>query len=757
VSEQRRDRRPDWRERLHRAREVAREAFSDRRKVVALVGVTVVGLGASTAGAGLAAWNMACAAGCPTADQIAEFAPQQATVLYDSEGGVLGMFYRERRQLISLDSLPDHVALAFVAIEDRRFYEHDGVDPWRIVGAFRDNLLEGYVTAGASTISMQLARNLFPEQLPRGEKSMRRKIAEARLAMVMERRFPKQEILELYLNHIYLGSGAYGIEAAARTYFDKPARELTVVEAATLAGLPKAPSFYDPRRNPQAAQTRRNLVLGAMADYGVVTRDEARALQREMLVLSPPSGATRAPYFVEHIRRDLDGRFGELLYTGGLKIYTTLDPKLQTVAEESLEEHLRQVEGGTYGHFRHTKYDDFQAQLEREGRVATSTPYLQGMVSVMDPHTGSVLALVGGRDFRHSQFNRATQALRQPGSAFKPFVFAAALEKGRSPLYHVSDAPLYITQSDGSTWAPRNYSNDYDGDMSLREALRRSKNMVAIRLGQEVGVDAVGDVAQRAGLETPIPGYPSVFIGAAAVYPIDLTASYAAFANGGHRVEPQFIRRIEDRHGRLLWEPRQFPERAMAPAVSWILTDMMREVIDQGTGYGVRNPAVGNLPYTVPAAGKTGTTNGNTDVWFVGYTPDLVAGVWIGMDQPRNITSGATGGGFAVPIWARVVRSFYENHEAPTAWETPSDVVTRNISRWTGRAVTEDCPYIVGSYRDYFVGDAAPQPGCEPPQIWRDPTPQLPGRAIEPGQPRLPAPGDYLDTLPRRPRGGPDS
>jgi penicillin-binding protein 1A len=737
----------------NRVRDLAGRAaapFGEGRERWAVVAVAGVALFFGGAGSAVGAWTQACAGGCPTAEQIEHFAPQRASELYDVHGGLIGLFYRERRQLISLSDLPPHVPRAFIAIEDRRFFEHEGIDVRRILGAVRDNLLDGFAASGASTISMQLARNLFPEQLPRGEKTFRRKIAEARLALAMERQLSKEKILELYLNHIFLGSGAYGLEAAARTYFDKPAAELTPIEAATIAGLPQAPSAYNPRRNPDAALGRRNVVLQAMAETGVITAAEAAAARETPLNLSPPAGVMRAPYFVEQVRRDLEERFGEILYTGGLRIHTTLDPKVQAEAEAALEEQLRAVETGTYGWYRHVTYERFTGQLDEtdgEGAQVSSTPYLQGALVSLDPHTGDVLAMVGGRDFRHSQFNRATQALRQPGSAFKPFVFAAALEKGRSPLYTLSDSPLYMTLPDGQTWVPRNYSNDYEGDMTLREALKRSKNMVAIRLGEEIGSAAVRDLAERAGLDTSVPDYPSVYIGAAAVYPMDMIAAYAAFANGGTKVEPRFIRRIEDGDGRLLWEPPTTRELAMAPAVAWIVTDMMREVVDGGTAYGIRNPAVGNLSYDIPAAGKTGTTNDATDVWFVGYTPDILTGIWIGLDQPRTISGGATGGGFAVPIWARVVQKYYEEHEAPAAWERPADVAVRRISRWTGLAVTDDCPYVIGSVPDYFVEDAAPPAGCEPPQIRGDPQPHLPGRPLLPGQPRLPQPEDYIDRV----------
>jgi penicillin-binding protein 1A len=366
----------------------------------------------------------------------------------------------------------------------------------------------------------------------------------------------------------------------------------------------------------------------------------------------------------------------------------------------------------------------------------------------MDPMTGGVRALVGGRDWEQSQFNRATQALRQPGSAFKPFIYAAALEKGRSPNYTVSDGPLSIAMGDGTVWSPRNYGGDYGGPTTLRAGLRHSRNMVAIRLGRETGIGAVRDVAKRSGIETRIPGYPSVYLGSAGVVPLQLISAYAPFANGGFRVEPRFVTRVEDNQGRLLWEPPHYPRPAMNPATAWIMTDMLREVVDRGTGYNARNPAVGNLPYTIPAAGKTGTTNDATDVWFVGYTPELLAGVWIGMDQPRTILRGATGGGISVPVWAKVMHAAYDGREPPAEWTRPPGVVTRRISG--GRAVTADCPYVWGgSYTDVFVAGAAPEPTCQMPERRVDPTPQLPGTPIFPGQRRgVPRPDQYVNPAP---------
>jgi penicillin-binding protein 1A len=722
-----------FRARLRSVWEGTRDRISGEGRLLTVLALIAIGFLFMAAGVAMGAWTSACAGGCPTAEQAAVFAPQQASEIYDAQGERLGQFYRERRRLVSLSDLPDHVPLAFVAIEDRRFFDHEGVDVRRLFGALRDNLVGGF--GGGSTITMQLARNLWPQQLPRGEKTMRRKLAEIRVAMDMERRLSKYELLELYLNHIYLGAGAYGIEAAARAYFGKPASELTPVEAATLAGLPQAPHAFNPRRNPTGAERRRNLALIAMGETRVIPREAADSLRQQPLALAPPIGALQAPYFVEHVRRELEDTFGELLYTGGLRIHTTLNAELQDAAETALEEHLAQIERGRYGRYTHPSYARFveERREEEDPGPVVNTPYLQGIVTVIDPNSGAVLALVGGRNFWHSQFNRATQALRQPGSAFKPFIFAAAMEAGRSPNYMVSDQPLFIAQPDGSTWAPRNFGGEYVGLTSLREALRRSRNMVAIRLGREVGFGPVESVARRTGLSTPIPDYPSIYIGAADVIPIELVAAYGAFANGGMRVRPHFVSRIEDNEGNLLWQSPRSAEPAMDPAVAWLTTDMMREVVDRGTAYGVRNPAVGNLSYNVPAAGKTGTTNDATDVWFVGYTPDLVAGVWLGFDRPTRISGAATGGALAVPVWARVVRKFYDGRSAPPAWERPSGVVVRRISHWTGKAVTDDCPYAADSYTDYFFAGAAPAPGCEPPDEWRDPNPELLGEPAFPG------------------------
>jgi penicillin-binding protein 1A len=734
-----------WRTRAERAWRRLREAWGDRHERKIVIGLAAVSLGACSTGAVAAAWTRACSGTCPTAQQVQDFSPRQSSQVLDARGNLLGSFSRERRTVIDIRTLPRYVPMAFVAVEDERFFEHEGVDPIRVVGAIRDNIVGGFGASGGSTITMQLARNLFPQQLPPGEKSIRRKLAEVKLALEMERKLSKRRILELYLNHIYLGAGAYGIEAAARTYFNKPASQLSLLEAATLAGLPQAPSAYNPREHPERAERRRNHVLNRMAENGVISPEQAERAKAQPLVLPPPRGAIRAPYFVEQVRRELEAQFGELLYTGGLRIHTGIDPVLQETAEKALEEHLRSIERGQHGHFRHPTYEAYTRSL-RPGAAGGTTPYLQGVVMVMDPRTGVVRALVGGRDFRQSQFNRATQALRQPGSAFKPFVYAAALENGKSPLYSVSDGPLSIATG-GTVWTPKNYDGSYGGYVTLRSALRNSRNLATIRLGRETGIEKVRGLAERAGIGTRIPGWPSVYIGAAAVYPADMIAAYATFANGGYRVEPRYVVRVEDHQGKLLWQPPQYPEPTVDPAVAWILTDMLREVVDRGTGYLARDPAVGGLSREIPAAGKTGTTNDNTDVWFVGYTPDLLAGVWLGLDHPQTIMAGATGGTLAVPVWARVMRRAYLGRKPPEAWKRPPDVVMRRMSG--GRVLTADCPW--GGTLDYFAARHAPGASCPQPSAgdgFVDPTPELPGRPVFPGQARVPRPEDYVNPPP---------
>ena len=635
--------------------------------------------------------------GCAPVAELAEYQAEGSS-LYDIDGRPIGTLATVNRRIVSLDSLPPHLPQAFVAVEDRRFYDHSGIDFRRVLGSVVSNVRAGGVAEGGSTITMQLARNLFPEWLPYTDRTPRRKLMEARVARQIERAFPKEKILELYINHIYLGNGAYGVEAAAQAYFGKSASELTLAEAATLGGLPKAPSDLDPTQNPEGARERRNLVLGEMEKAGFITaaqRQEARALP--VTVAEEKAGEEAGQpgsYFVERVRREMQEMAGNQFYTAGLKIYTTLDGTAQRAAEEELARQLDAIETGRFGTFNHPTYPESLGKTEKSGE----TPYLQGAVVVMDALNGEVRAVVGGRDFDDSKFNRALQAQRQPGSAFKPFVYLTALQVYGTPAHQVQDAPVKMVLSDGQVWEPKNYTGTYEGTMTLREALTRSKNTVTVRVAQDVGMDAIIGTAHDLGIASEIPNVPATSLGAAEVRPIELVQSYAAFANGGYRVEPHFIRKIVDRHGRTVWEARGGQRRVIDDYAAFVLTSMLEDVVDRGTGTAVRQ-----VGFTGPAAGKTGTTNSATDVWFVGYTPELVAGIWMGFDNPTTIVAGASGGTLAAPAWGRMMRRIYESRPMPEGWAPPEGLSTAQVEMGTGMAVTQSCPARGPTYTEYFI------------------------------------------------------
>jgi penicillin-binding protein 1A len=641
--------------------------------------------------------------GCAPVSDLDRYQAEGSELL-DLSGEPFGTLATVNRRIVSLDSLPAYLPQAFLAVEDRRFFDHHGVDWKRMGAAVRSVLTPGERAEGGSTISMQLARNLFPDRLSYRDRTVRRKLMEIRVARQLERTFSKRKILELYLNHIYLGDGSYGVEAAARDFFGKPAAELTLAEAATLGGLPKAPSLLNPRADSAAARARRDLVLEQMAEARFVSEAQAREAGERPLELARSQrsrGDQFAPWFVERVRQELESEVGESFYTAGLRVYTTLDRSAQNASEAELSRQLERIEGGAYGAYRHPVYND--GDSTPNGR----TPYLQGMVALLDVRSGEVRALVGGRDFEQSEFDRASQAVRQPGSAFKPFVYLAALERGHPPTERLQDAPVRLAISRGRYWEPRNYTGRYEGPMTLRNALARSKNIVTVRLAEEIGRPAVAREARDLGISTDIPDYPATTLGAAGVRPLELVTAYAAFGNGGYRVRPHFVRRIEDRDGRVLWEAPVGRTRVVDPAAAFVLTSMLRDVVDRGTGTAVR--AVG---FRGPAAGKTGTTNGATDVWFVGYTPELVAGVWMGLDRPQTIVRGGTGGELAAPVWGRLMKRIYAGREMPAPWPRPGGVVSATADRQTGEVVGAGCPAGGATYTEYFVNYAPARGAC---------------------------------------------
>ena len=605
-------------------------------------------------GAGWGAWQNLCV-DCPSIAQISTWEPQQTSKILSHDGRLVAEIGLERRTWVALDDLPDYVAQAFVALEDKRFYSHHGFDLRGILrSAVRAVLNRSFAGGGGSTITQQLARNMFENRIGR-EKRLARKLKELQVALALEHTYSKDQILEAYINQINYDRGWYGIQTASRNYFGKYATEVNPAEAALLAAIPNRPSYYNPLRNPENALGRRNLALGLMVQQGYLTQEEGEGWKGWALPEAQPE--TReglAPYFQEWVRQMLDDRFGDQLYTGGLIVHTTLDLDMQGAAELSMEEGWAGIEAREG--YEHPLYEDF-AHLT-DPLEESETPYLQGLFIALDPQTGGVRAMVGGRDFRHSKFNRATQAMRQAGSSFKPFVYTAALASGIPASHIIIDAPVVLPQVSGEEWKPQNFTEDFLGPITIREGLRRSINMIAINLGLEVGLETVAQTARRMGIRTEIERYPSTSIGAAEVIPLQIAEAYSTFATLGTRVRPQPILSVQNPEGEILWEPQPERTQVLDSLTARIMVSMLEDVVAQGTAYTAVRLNAG-LPYDVPAGGKTGTTNDGTNVWFMGFTPNLMAAVWFGMDRPVNIWERATGGGDAAPVWGRFMRRVY--------------------------------------------------------------------------------------------------
>ena len=682
-----------------------KDSFRSRHPIlVRLVLLTFTFLAAAGAGLAFGAWALVCRGGqCPPVDALNDYTPRQTSKLYAADGRFIAELGLERRTLVKLDEIPPVVQQAFVIVEDKRFYSHAGIDWSRVVGALVRDILARSWDQGFSTITMQLARNVFPERISR-EKTLVRKIKEGKVAREIERKFDKKKILELYLNQINLGNGAYGVETAAQRYFGKSVRDLNIAEAATLAALPKAPERYNPKRHPERAIQRRNTVIELMRRNDAITDEQAREARAYPLQLANKTEAgDTAPYFVEWVRKQLDQQFGRQLYEQGLRVYTTLDLDMQLAAERSLERQLRRIEAGRFGKFTGESYEHYIARSIAGVEPGENSPYLQGAFVAIDPRNGSVKAMVGGRDFYDSKFNRATQALRQPGSSFKPIVYAAAVQNGRSPSYILEDTAISVDQGTGTPWTPKNYDGRFEGPMPMRRGLFESRNMIAIQAGMELGENTIINEARNFGITTPIPPYPSIFIGSADVYPIEMISAYAPFANQGIRATPNAIVRVENARQEVLWQQTPSRTTVLSPEEAWIMVDMMKDVIRRGTAAG----SVWGAGFHYPAGGKTGTTNDGTNVWFIGYTADLLAGVWIGFDKPRKIMSDAQGGRLAAPAWTAFMTDVYRQRPAPPDWPRPMSIITREIDYTTGLLQTPYCPRNV-------VGTEVYIPGTEP-------------------------------------------
>lgn len=615
----------------------------------------------------------------PDIDAVQAYRPDVSTIVTDRDGAVLAEFFVQRRVVVSLETIPGHVLDAFQSVEDVRFRSHPGVDVLGILRAILANLAAGRPVEGASTITQQLARNMFLSH----ERTLTRKLKEQVLAFRIERSHTKAEILTMYLNQIYMGHGNYGVEAASRFYFGKSVADVSVVEAAMLAALPKGPELFTPRRYPERALRRRNLVLDRMAAADVITAEAAARLKEQPIDLAEvPDRAKIAPYFVEEVRRFLFDRFGRETYRGGLRVETTLDRAAQEAAEAAT----------------HAGLDAYRA------RHPSREEPPQHALLALRVGSGEVLAMVGGRDYNESEFNRATQGRRQIGSTVKPWVYAAAIQRGYTPASIIHDVPTTFFADKPWRWTPGNYSGRHYGPTRLREALARSRNVPAAIVAEEIGVGSVISLLRRAGVASPMEPHLALSLGAADLTLAELARSYAVFANRGIAVEPSFIRRVTDADGVVLYEHESRTREVLPVAVAGLMNHLLHEVVATGTARKARSLGF-------PVAGKTGTTNNNTDAWFIGFSEEVVCGVWVGYDQPRSLGRRETGGKAALPIW---IEFMGQVHNRPSESQGPPAWTTRRLDEVlicpeSGQFAGRPCPQ---SITEVFLPGTAPQGDC---------------------------------------------
>jgi penicillin-binding protein 1A len=662
----------------------------------------------------------------PQVDALEAYRPSSITEIYDDRGRVIGSFALQRRVVSGYDDFPPVLRDALVSIEDKDFYRHTGINFFRIAGAAYRDIESGGKVQGASTLTMQLARNLFLSP----DRRWQRKVQEAMLAIQIERRFTKPQIFTLYANQIALGHGVYGFEAASEFYFGKPAKQLTLTEAALLAGLPKGPSYYSPINHPDRAQKRRNLVINAMLEDGKITAAQADAARSEPLVLRLAHDPNSlAPNFVEEIRRYLEGKYGtDQVHEGGLKVYTSLDVEMQRAANQAVFDGLAAYERrhGWKGHLEnidsqglapdkyfHPDWDDepepngyvhalvtsagtgiatlkfgrYTAALGQSdvawtrhkladilkpgdlcyvkiisvGTNAAAKVSLEqdsgaeAALVAIDNATGGIKAMVGGRDFNESKFDRATQALRQVGSSFKPYVYTTIIDMGGSPDDTVLDEPVSFETSSG-LYTPHNYDEKFEGIITLRRALAQSRNIPALKLASKVGIKTVIDYAGRFGITSKLPPYLPIALGSGEITLMEQTSAYSVFPNDGVRVTPRYLTRVTDYEGRVLEEDFPDVKDVISERTARIMTSMLREVVLHGTGI-----AATKLPF--PVAGKTGTTNDFTDAWFMGFSPTMTCGVWVGYDEKRSLGAKETGAHAALPIWMNFMTKAMEGKD----------------------------------------------------------------------------------------------
>jgi penicillin-binding protein 1A len=592
----------------------------------------------------------------PQIRSLENFKPDAVTRIYSADNVLLAELFIEKRDPVPLEAIPYYLKAAIVATEDRKFYKHSGVDIKGITRAIIKDIKARKFVEGASTITQQLAKTLFLTS----RKTLVRKIKEAILAFQLERRYTKDEILELYLNQVYFGSGAYGAESAARIFFGKSVKDLNLAECALVAGMPKLPSRYSPLVNPDLAVKRRNIVLKQMRDTDIITDAiYLQAVKEEFHTKGRHRETAKAPYFVEYIKKFLEDELGSTrLYKGGLSIFTTLDVNLQMAAEKAIANGLESLE-------------------KRMRKQQIRDPDPQAALVSIDLQTGGILAQVGGKDFSDNRFNRSTTALRQPGSAFKPFVYAYAIERGFAQNEMILDAPVvYKGAKAGEDWKPENFSSSYKGEMTLRHALVISQNIPAVRLMEMLGPYSVAQFAHRLGITSPLTSNLSLALGTSEVTLMDLTSAYSVFPNRGEKIKPFGVLEVVDRQGRVIWRTKPQKRLVMSQAGAAIMTNILQGVVNEGTGRKARILAK-------PIAGKTGTTNDYKDALFIGFSPSIITGVWVGQDAGGTLGEKETGAKTALPIWIEFMKTALAN-EPNRYFDIPDNVTQVRINPLSG-------------------------------------------------------------------------
>ncbi len=729
--------------------------------------LAVIVLGLLSAGGGVwILWSFS--QDLPDLEAIGEHRPSLVTRVYADDRNVLGQFYIERRFLTPFAEIPDSLSQAVISVEDARFFEHPGLD---VIGIFRaawTNLRRGGRVEGASTITQQLARSLFLSP----ERTYSRKLREVLLAYRIEKRLSKEQILEMYLNQIYFGHGAYGVRAAAQTFFGKSLPDLTLEESALLAGLPKSPNNYSPFRNPERAKRRQEHVLARMEEAGFITATERQEAVDRPLLYERPEAENLAPYFLEYVRQQLVAKHGETaVYKGGLEVFSTLNTDMQRAAEAAVKQGLRDLDkrqgwrgplktlspdelvslaaatedttdmspdegeivegvvtkvardyvevrvGSTAGRL---SYEDMEWALRRltgpdprkdavmlpsvkrlvkkgdvievaikqtEDKVVhwqlEQSPAVEGALVALDPRTGAMRAMVGGYDFLRSEYNRAMMAERQPGSAFKPVIYCAAINQGLGPGSIVLDAPVvYEEEQTGKIWKPENYEQRFYGVVSLRDALIHSRNLATVRLLDRIGIKPVSELSRALGVSSPLNYDLSLALGSSSVTLVELTSAYGVFANQGIRLKPYWLTSVHDPNGEVLEQTVFEPEQVLSKETAYLVTNMLEDVVQRGTGQRAKK-------IRRPIAGKTGTTNDFTDAWFIGYTPNLAVGVWVGFDDRRSLGNRESGAHAALPIWIAFMQEALK--QLPTMpFEIPDDILFVRIDPATGLLPPED-------------------------------------------------------------------